>query len=37
MAEPAAFHVQSFEHRGVEQLVGPVVGLAAGIAAAGGQ
>ena len=37
MAEPAAFHLSSFEHRGVEQLAGPVVGLAAGAAAAGGE
>ncbi|MHB1887223.1 MAG: hypothetical protein ACYCVV_19960 [Acidimicrobiales bacterium] len=27
MAELAAFHVQPLEHRGVEQLAGPVVGL----------
>jgi hypothetical protein len=37
LAELAAFRVQPLEHRGVEQLAGPVVGLAAGIAAAGGQ
>ncbi len=37
IAEPAAFHIQAFEHRGVEQLAGPVVGLAIGIAAAGGE
>ncbi|MGH9129354.1 MAG: hypothetical protein ACRDY2_10415 [Acidimicrobiales bacterium] len=37
MAEPAALHVQALEHRCVEQLAGPVVGLAVGIAAAGGQ
>ena len=37
MAEPAGFHVQALEHRGVEQLAGPVVGLAVGVAAAAGQ
>ncbi|MHB1504980.1 MAG: hypothetical protein ACYCTL_13195 [Acidimicrobiales bacterium] len=37
MAEPAAFHIEAFEHRGVEQLAGPVVGLAVGVAAPGGE
>ena len=35
VAEPAVFHVQPLEHRGVEQLAGAVAGLAVGIAAAG--
>ena len=37
MAEPAAFHVQPFEHRGVEQFAGAVVGLSVGVATAGGK
>lgn len=37
MAEPAAFHFQPLEHCGVEQLAGPVVGLAVGVAPPGGQ
>ena len=37
MAEPAAFHFQTFEDRRVEQLAGPVAGFAVGVAAAGGE
>ena len=37
MAEPAAFHVEALEHRCVEQLAGPVVGLAIGVTAADNQ
>ena len=37
MAELAAFHVKAFKHCGVEELAGAVVGLAVGVAAAGGE
>ena len=35
VAEPAVFHVEALEHRGVELLAGAVAGLAVGVAAAG--
>jgi len=35
-AEPAGFHVEAFDDRGVEQRAGAVVGPAVGVAAAGG-
>ncbi|MGO9287972.1 MAG: hypothetical protein ACLQIJ_04360 [Polyangia bacterium] len=37
MAEPAVFHVQAFEHGSIELLAGALVGLAVGVAAAGGE
>ena len=37
IAELAAFHVEAFEDCGVEQFAGAIVGLAVGVAAAGGQ
>ncbi|MDA8292973.1 MAG: hypothetical protein M0040_01200 [Actinomycetota bacterium] len=37
MADLPVFHVEPFEHRGVELLAGAVAGLAVGVAAAGGE
>jgi len=37
MAEPAAFHVEACERCGVELLAGPIVCLAVGVAAPGGE
>jgi len=37
VADTPVFHVEPFEHRGVELLAGTVGGLAVGVAAAGGE